>query len=70
MPACEKCWRDSGGDHERYLELIEERYETPCTAEEHAGPDATWCEYCKRFTVHQYAEVCVICDSKPTERKR
>ena len=34
---CEKCWSDAGGNAERYLELLAERRETPCTPREQAG---------------------------------
>lgn len=37
MSACEKCWRDAGGSHERYLELLKEREANPCTPEQQAG---------------------------------
>ena len=61
MPSCEKCWRDANGDPEEYSRLFDERSGTPCTPEEQAGPDAMKCEVCNRFTVHQYAHVCVLC---------
>lgn len=34
---CEKCWRDSGSNHEKYLELLDRRKEYPCSPEEQAG---------------------------------
>jgi hypothetical protein len=34
---CEKCWADSAGDYDRYLELIEARKDKPCTPEEQSG---------------------------------
>ncbi len=54
MSACEKCWRDSGGNPDRYAELLVERATHVCTAEEQAGDDATECPVCHRKTVHQY----------------
>jgi hypothetical protein len=37
MSACEKCWADAGGSYERYLELLAERANNPCTPEQQAG---------------------------------
>lgn len=61
LVSCEKCWRDAGGDPERYRELLNARDKagTRCTPEEQAGPDATECPGCKRKTVHQLAKVCM-----------
>ena len=64
MPSCEKCWEDACGNAEKYLQLIEERKDDPCTPEEQAGRDATKCTKCGRKTVHQYAKICVVCGSK------
>ncbi len=33
---------------EHYADLVTERAESPCTAEEQAGEDATQCPKCKR----------------------
>lgn len=64
MPSCEKCWEDACGNAEKYQELIKERKDDPCTPEEQAGRDATYCEKCNRETVHQYAKICMVCGSK------
>jgi hypothetical protein len=37
VSACEKCWSDAGGDYARYLELLEERKNRPCSPEQQAG---------------------------------
>ena len=37
MSVCEKCWADSGGNLERYLEILEERKDNPCTEREQKG---------------------------------
>jgi len=34
MPSCEQCWRDAGGDANRYAELVKQRR---CTPEEQAA---------------------------------
>jgi hypothetical protein len=34
MSVCEKCWQDAGGDHARYLELLKERENNPCSPEQ------------------------------------
>ena len=60
MAACEKCWRDSRLE-DNYQEVLYSRFDTPCTPEEQAGPDASECKLCKRYTVHQYAKICMIC---------
>lgn len=62
MASCEKCWRDAGGDPERYRELIEDRTGTmeECTLEEQAGgDDAKQCDKCGRQTVHCIVGRCV-----------
>ena len=60
MSSCEKCWADSGGNPDIYAELIIERKGNPCTLEEQAGiGGASWCNICKRFTVHQYTHKCL-----------
>lgn len=57
MPSCEKCWRDSRGELEAYEGLIESR---TCTPEEQAGSsDAVLCSWCKRYTIHRWAKVCM-----------
>lgn len=63
MSSCEKCWRDSRL-FENYAELSKERKETPCTPEEHAGPDAEWCKECGNKTVHQCTHECIICSGE------
>lgn len=58
MGSCEKCWRDAGGDPDRYSQLIVERNRVGqpplCTPEDQAGPDAGKCPVCGRMTVHQW----------------
>lgn len=66
MASCEKCWSDAGGDPDRHRELSAERADNPCTPEQHAGPSAGWCTTCERWTVHQHARVCVVCQRKTT----
>lgn len=62
MTACERCWADSGGEPERYEELIRDRRgDQMCTAEQQAGPDATECPSGCGKTVHQYARRCTLC---------
>jgi hypothetical protein len=62
MPMCEKCWvaayDPNGNQSERYLELVKVSH---CTPEEQAGTDAGYCPMCKRQTVHQYAQACMVC---------
>ncbi len=58
MPACERCWSDSGGDADAYQALIKTQ---TCTPAQQAGPDATMCLGCGHRTVHQYAKVCMTC---------
>lgn len=73
MASCEKCWSDAywrthsdpmKGQSEHYQDLVRERKENPCTPEEQAGKDATECPICKRMTVHQFAKICIGCDTK------
>jgi len=62
MATCEKCWSDAhvGGDvGARYLELIDERKDNPCTPEEQAGEEAKTCPSCKIKSIHRYASVCM-----------
>jgi len=62
MSACEQCWRDSGGDADRYSALLETQN---CTPEQQAGGnDADDCPKCKRKTVHLYTGRCMVvgCD--------
>jgi len=72
MASCEKCWCDAYyrsiedpmiPQAVHYQNLIEERKENPCTAEEQAGIDAGLCSKCGKKTVHQYAKVCCNCGS-------
>lgn len=56
MASCERCWADSGGDPDRYRELLSER---KCTPEEQAGERAEECPACHRKTVHQICNVCM-----------
>ena len=37
MSVCEKCWSDAGGNLERYLEILKEREDNPCTEREQKG---------------------------------
>jgi hypothetical protein len=53
MSACEKCWRDSRYD-DNYSEIVASRASNPCTPEEQAGPDASQCPGCQRYTLHQH----------------
>ena len=72
MASCEKCWGDaymrslSNGKSqaENYTELLEERYNNCCTAEEQAGKDAEMCPTCQRKTKHQVTKECVLCGKK------
>jgi hypothetical protein len=63
MASCERCWRESGGDPERYRELIQRR---TCTPEEQAGDAAKRCPACERMTLHQYTGDCMnaLCPSR------
>ena len=56
MPSCEKCWRDSGGNAARYLEIVGLQ---DCTPKEQAGEDAAICAKCGRKTIHQLVRVCM-----------
>jgi len=68
MPSCERCWRDSGGNPDRYRELILSR--TACTPEEQAGEDAGLCPDCGRKTMHQYVRtVCMNSACSSTRRR-
>lgn len=58
MSACEKCWRDSGGDAVEYEKLVTERN---CSPEKRAGDGADMCPFCKRTSVHIYTDVCMAC---------
>ena len=67
MSICEKCWADAGmdmtGDQPlRYLELVKDRDKTghACTPEQQAGPEAGFCPSCKRWTLHQWTERCMV----------
>jgi hypothetical protein len=67
MSACEKCWADAApnrfdGGGPSYSDLIDSRdgvTEPLCTPEEQAGPDATECLECWRWTRHQYSRECM-----------
>lgn len=61
MTSCEKCWRDAGGDAERYRELIAERSgDMECSYEDQAGGDAAGtCPHCKRQAVHHICNRCM-----------
>jgi len=65
MASCEKCWDDSysygegDGRVDRYIKLLAERRNRPCSPEEQAGPHATECRTCKRRTYHQHAKLCM-----------
>lgn len=58
MASCEKCWRDSMGDPDRYGRLVRERN---CTPEEQAGPDRAECPKCSRKACHQFTGECMAC---------
>lgn len=60
MTACEKCWRDAGGIPAVYAELMEDRKLKPCTPEQQAGPDASFCWRCGRRTAHQLTHECMV----------
>jgi hypothetical protein len=62
MSSCEKCWRDAGGDAEKYHQLVKERNAAgmQCTPEEQAGGEyATACPSCGRKTVHMHSGQCM-----------
>lgn len=66
MSSCEKCWRDAGGEPDRYRELIRGR--SACSAEEQAGPHANECPWCGRKTLHQHTgEPMCGCPRSPRE---
>ena len=68
MASCEKCWRDARGDPDRYVELLAERHESPCTPEQQAGGIyADECEVCGRFTVHAHWGRCMVPDCQSRE---
>ena len=57
MASCEKCWQESGGNPERYSELIKIN---GCSPEEQAGGvDAEICPECGKKTVHMYVKRCM-----------
>jgi len=62
MASCERCWRNAGGNPERYAELV--KTET-CTPEQQAGTNAGRCPDCGRMTIHQYCCICMnpLCSS-------
>lgn len=59
MAACERCWREAGGDSEEYAELVKRR---DCTPEQQAGIGADHCPFCKRSTIHVMTDVCLVCE--------
>jgi len=70
MAVCEKCWEDAyfrtlsdpaKSQYEHYVDLLLERRDTPCSAEEQAGEDAGFCIKCERHTVNATTHKCVIC---------
>ena len=71
MSSCEKCWSDAHRGYPscdvatEYQRLMEERRAHPCTSEEQAGPDATFCRKCGRMTCHQYTRECMACGAWP-----
>jgi hypothetical protein len=70
MSACEKCWERSGGNPQRYHELVADN---DCTPEEQARRDAKQCPRCKRIALHQYTGECMNphCSSHdPNERNK
>jgi hypothetical protein len=54
MSSCEKCWAESGGDPDRYTELLHRK--PRCTPEEQAGPYASRCPHCRLLTIHQHTK--------------
>lgn len=56
MSSCERCWVDSRGDYDLYVEMIKSR---DCTPEQQAGEDAGFCDVCERKTIHQHTHKCV-----------
>jgi hypothetical protein len=71
MATCEKCWKDAQDRAfnnqeknvpEHYHDLIGERYNSPCSAEEQAGDNASFCNRCERLTIHQHTHKCVLCE--------
>lgn len=76
MPMCEKCWNDSAksrclgyGPTYEELTLQRDRDGTPCTPEEHAGPDATECPKCLRRACHQLCGICCACGYDPRPKR-
>lgn len=58
MASCEKCWRDAGGNPDRYRELVHSR---ECSPEDQAGEGAETCPKCGRAAMHIYCHVCMSC---------
>ena len=75
MPSCERCWRDAhfaalhgnANKEDCYRLLVEQR---DCTPEQQAGDDAGKCGPCNRFTVHQYARICMACGADYGKAKK
>lgn len=64
MASCEKCWVESCGNYEEYMQLLKIN---KCTPEEQAGKGAKKCLKCGKNTVHIYAHVCMNCGEKQGE---
>lgn len=73
MASCEQCWKDAQGremsDHSKsvadhYKDIMEERKDNQCPPELQAGDNAGYCTICKRKTIHQYTNQCMVsvCD--------
>lgn len=73
MSSCEKCWIDAarnmtGSQPEEYHRLLNDPSRPPCTPEQQAGPDASECPNCKRWTLHQIThEPMCGCDANLTK---
>ena len=65
MTACERCWSQSGGDSERYAELVKTN---DCTPEQEAGRHAGLCPECERYTLHQYVKICMNSECNKKEK--
>jgi len=65
MSSCEKCWRDAGGDPDRYRDLVNKNNCTP--HEQAGGQDAGLCPGCNELTVHLYTHRCVNPDCSLTK---
>ena len=65
MSACEKCWRDAGGNSILYKTLMASRN---CTPRQQAGPNAKVCPTCGKKTLHQHTGECMnpVCPPRST----